>query len=422
MAYKLTEPNIKSKILNTANHPPSNTYDVRDNQLTGLVLIVRPSGSMTFSLRYRNSAGKAKKYTIGKYGKVTSPKAREIAKELLGKIAAGTDIQAEKKKEQAQTLRLKNSTIQYFLRHKYEDWVLTERKSGQAIINRLKSNFGDWYNQPMSDISPWQVTSWRSKKLKSGRKPTTVNRDISTLKAMLSKAVEWGDLLVNPLQTLKPIKTDKTGVIRFLSESEEKALRTALDDRQDLQRKARANYNDWLRARRKPELRSLQMLPFTDYLKPMVLLGINTGIRRGEQFNLQGGDVDLSQRILTIRGVGSKSSQTRHIPLNDEAFQVLARWFNQAAVGKNALVFPSPETGERFDNIKKSWKGLVESSSVENFRFHDLRHTFASKLVMRSVDLYTVKELLGHKNIETTQRYAHLAPKHKARAVELLNE
>ena len=422
MPCKLTERNIKANILKAGNHPPAALYEVRDSEYTGLVLIVRPSGSMTFCLRYRNRAGKAKKYTIGKYGKVTASKARSIAKEMLGEVAARKDIQAEKKEEQAAALRLKKSTIQYFIDHKYKDWMLTERRSGSSIIKRLKSNFGDWYNQSMSDITPWQVTSWRSKKLKSGRKSSTVNRDVSALKALLSKAVEWGDLTTNPLQSLKPLKTDNAGVIRFLSESEEKQLRSALDRRQEIRREERDRHNDWLNVRKMNSLHSLRELAFTDYLKPMVILALNTGMRRGELFNLEGRDVDLLQRTVTVRGEGSKSGHSRHLPLNDEAFNVLATWLNQEKVIEHGLLFPSPQTKRRFDNISTSWKSLIESSGVEGFRFHDLRHTFASNLVMKGVDLYTVKELLGHKSIETTQRYAHLAAEHKAMAVNLLND
>ncbi|MBT6893189.1 MAG: tyrosine-type recombinase/integrase [Gammaproteobacteria bacterium] len=85
------------------------------------------------------------------------------------------------------------------------------------------------------------------------------------------------------------------------------------------------------------------------------------------------------------------------------------------------LVFPSPVTELPLNNIKKSWSTLMKLSGLENFRFHDLRHHFASRLVMAEVDLNTVRELLGHSSLEMTLRYAHLAPEHKAAAVALLN-
>ncbi len=78
------------------------------------------------------------------------------------------------------------------------------------------------------------------------------------------------------------------------------------------------------------------------------------------------------------------------------------------------------DTGARFDNIKRSWGQLRDRAGISDFRFHDLRHTFASKLVMAGVDLYVIKELMGHSTIQMTERYAHLAPQYKANAVEKL--
>lgn len=86
---------------------------------------------------------------------------------------------------------------------------------------------------------------------------------------------------------------------------------------------------------------------------------------------------------------------------------------------RNNLVFPNKEGG-RFNHIKRSWGNLLVEAGIQNFRFHDLRHHFASKLVMAGVDLNTVRELLRHADIQMTLRYAHLVPEHKARAVERL--
>ena len=155
-----------------------------------------------------------------------------------------------------------------------------------------------------------------------------------------------------------------------------------------------------------------------DYLKPIVLLALNTGMRRGELFSLRWVDVDLGRRQLTIVGADAKSEQTRYIDLNREAYTLLVEW--QKRWGNYQLVFPNPNTGEQFDNIKSAWNGLREAAGLKNFRFHDLRHSFASKLVMKGVDLYVVKELLGHSSIEMTERYAHLAPSARKEAVARL--
>jgi integrase len=153
---------------------------------------------------------------------------------------------------------------------------------------------------------------------------------------------------------------------------------------------------------------------------PMVILALNTGMRRGELFNLAWSDIDLGSKQLTVQGGGAKTGNTRYLPLNDEAFSTLVAWRNQT-VGRG-LVFPSHITGERLNNIDKAWTGLRKLANIENFRFHDLRHTFASKLVMAGVVLNTVRELLGHTSMEMTLRYAHLDDEHMANAVAELNQ
>ena len=146
---------------------------------------------------------------------------------------------------------------------------------------------------------------------------------------------------------------------------------------------------------------------------------LNTGLRRGELLQLQWGDVDLHRRLLTVRGEGAKTGQTRHVPLNSEIVGVLKTWAPCSGEpsgfvlsGRDATV---PLTGAR-----KAWRGVLREARISSFRFHDLRHTFASKLAMAGVDLNTVRELLGHRKISMTLRYAHLAPEHKADAVERL--
>ena len=150
----------------------------------------------------------------------------------------------------------------------------------------------------------------------------------------------------------------------------------------------------------------------------MVLVSLNTGMRRGEVFELTWKEADLDRREITVDGAKAKSGQTRHIPLNDQAWSTLSDWRMQA--GESALIFPSRDGGQ-FNNVRKSWEAVLVAAEVEDFRWHDMRHTFASKLVMAGVDLNTVRELLGHSDIKMTLRYAHLAPEHKAAAVAKLN-
>jgi len=151
----------------------------------------------------------------------------------------------------------------------------------------------------------------------------------------------------------------------------------------------------------------------------MVILSLDTGMRFGELCALRWADVQMDLAFLTVRGVTAKNGTTRHIPLNAEALEVLRTW-HPAEIDDSTFVF-SGRTDDPIVDIKTAWLPLVrEQANIANFRFHDLRHTFASKLVMAGVDLNTVRELLGHADIKMTLRYAHLAPEHKAAAVAKL--
>lgn len=394
-------------------------YRVWDTEIQGYFVFVFPTGTKSYRLRY-SVDGRRLEYVLGKHGKLTPDTARDIARQKAPEAARGVDLQQVKKKAKEKAAASKYQTLTGFIDNKYKPWVLAERKYGQGNLDILKRYFSHLYSRPLDKITPWDVQKWRTDKLKSGLKPATLNRATSTLKALLSKAVEWGVINANPLASLKPLKLDNKGKIRYLSEAEEKRLRAALEAREAEHRVERKRYNQWREVRGYEPYPSFDDVTYTDFLKPLVILDINTGMRRGELFSLTWENVDLKRRTLTIEGEEAKSGKTRHIPLNDEAFAVLVAWRNQT--DSKGLVFPSPKTGERLDNIKRSWGTLVKDAKLENFRFHDLRHSFASKLVMAGVDLNTVRELLGHGSIEMTLRYAHLAPEHKAAAVALLNQ
>lgn len=210
---------------------------------------------------------------------------------------------------------------------------------------------------------------------------------------------------------------DENSVVRHLSREEEQRLRKALIERDEARHAARESGNAWRRERGYepwPQYGS-----YTDYLTPLVLGALNTGLRRGELLQLRWRDVDLTRKILTVRGEGAKTGQTRHVPLNTEATDVLAKW-KPAVAEPEWFVFSGGAATTPLTEARKAWTRVITEAKVRSFRFHDLRHTFASKLVMAGVDLNTVRELLGHRKMSMTLRYAHLAPQHKADAVEKL--
>lgn len=397
--------------------PKDKPYEVFDTELTGFLLRVQPTGVMTYYMAYKTTGGRGKRLRIGRTDALTVAQARDLATKYAAQVTQGIDIQATRDQERQQAQQVRLRTLGGFLEHKYGPWVLAERKSGAATLARLRHNFADLCDEALYDITPWCLEKWRSEQLKSGKAKSTTNRDITALKAVLSKAVDWGVLDKHPLAKLKPLRLDTKSRIRYLTAEEESRLRESLRQRDLRIKAARERGNAWRRSRGYAEMPILEPLVYGDHLTPMVLLSLNTGLRRGELFSLQWDAVNRHRKMLTINGDTAKTGQTRYVPLNQEALSVLTTWQQQSQ--PEGFVFPGRE-GKRFDNVRKAWEGLLREAGIANFRWHDLRHTFASKLVMAGVPLNTVRELLGHTTPVMTLRYAHLAPDHTAEAVERL--
>jgi integrase len=286
-------------------------------------------------------------------------------------------------------------------------------------MERLEACFRkDFGKKALPDITAWIVEKWRTTRLKNGIKPATVNRDLTALKAALAQAVDWGHLSEYPLKKVKPSEVNDSGKVRFLYPDEEKRLRDALDLREVRLRKDRDSANLWRKGRGYELLPNLRTVSFADHLKPLVLISLNTGLRRAELFRLTWENVDLQAALLTIPGTLAKSGKPRHVPLNAEALAVVNGWQKQTS-GKSGLCFPGKK-GKPMHDANTAWENLMAAAKIESFRWHDMRHDFASKLVMAGVDLNTVRELLGHADLKMTLRYAHLAPEHKAAAVAML--
>jgi integrase len=385
---------------------PARDVDIRDTKLRGFVLRCRASGSHS----YRVNLGRGRWLTLGSAEELKPVEAREEAR---NKQSLGEDPLAAKRAAKA------SLTLRQFVDRHYEPWALEHLKRGKETVQRVRTAFSSLMDLPLENIESWAVEKWRTERLRQTPrpKPATVNDYVTLLRVVLSKAVAWKKetgLQAHPMGKVKMLQADKTGRIRYLSPGEETRLRNALAVRDEQRRIRRARANEWRRERGYPEW----PVDNPDHLAPIVRLALNTGLRKGEIFNLKWSDVDLSGAQITVRGEGAKSGQTRYLPLNTEAVGVLTTWRQGRA--NDDYVFTGREQGEPLDDIKKAWTPLLKAARIQGFRFHDLRHTFASKLVMAGVDLNTVRELLGHSDIKMTLRYSHLAPEHKAAAVAKL--
>tara|TARA_R110000868_G_C10888386_1_gene763416 strand:- start:352 stop:1566 length:1215 start_codon:yes stop_codon:yes gene_type:complete len=383
-------------------------YDVRDVNLKGFMIRVTAKGEMHYVCQYK----RGKRVNIGPVNVLSSAQARIKAIEILGD--ASKNIFPTKKER----LGTDEITLKEFIINHYEPWFNLNRKSAEKTMSQMNNFMSSIGHKKLKDITPFQVETWRTDRIKNGIAKATVNRNVAVLKSALSKALEWDIIKEHPIKNFKLLKIDSNPIIRYLSINEEKALRQALETREQNVINKRKSGNQWREERNYNLYNNLDNLYFIDHLKPMVLISINTGLRRGELFNLTWDMIDFDKRILTVYGNIAKSGKSRHVPLNNEAYEALFKWYQQAN-STNNLVFPG-KNGNVFSNIKKSWLNLLKLAGIEKFRWHDMRHHFASKLVMAGVDLNTVRELLGHSEISMTLRYAHLAPEHKAEAVAKL--
>lgn len=395
--------------------PEAKDYEVSDAELRGFTVRVTPSGVKTFYVRYTLPNGRQGRVKLGQAAAVSAEVARDLAKMKLGELYRGDDPAESKRAARAMTLH-------EYLKDIYEPWILKHRReySAKESLRRMRTSFADFINKPLGELHAFGFEKWRTERLKEC-KAATVNRDMAELRAALNKAVDWGRLTESPLRRVKQSKEDRSKRVRYLTDDERKALFDALDKREEEIRKARDSHNTWLRKRGFPERRDLRAVAYADHLKPMITILLHTGLRRGELLNLQWADVDLLDRNpqVTVRGEGAKSGQTRHVPLNKTAVDAFRKW--RAQTEGDGLIFVAPNGG-RFKDISNLWEKLRTDAGLNDFRLHDLRHDFASRLAMAGVDLAVIRELLGHSDFMLTLRYAHLQPAKRAEAVEMIAE
>lgn len=394
-------------------------HEYADADMRGFVVKVAPAGTVAYTIRYRKPDGKQARRVIGYWPNMNPGEARELAKKALRDVDKKGDTTAEileRRRRKAEVTKIIGApTLADFITDRYADWLAANTRSADATVTRLRKAFAEFKDKPLTEFSAWIIEKWRSDRRKAGLAPSTINRDLSSLRGLFSRALEWELIAEHPLSKVKALQ-EPDGKVRWLSDDEETRLRAALDAREERERTGRASANAWRAARKYELLPDLRNAAYVDHLKPAVLVSLNTGIRQGELLKLDWGSVDLERAILTVVDHTAKSGKTRHIPLNDEALSALTQWREQSTDG---IVFAGKDGRPRVE-IKTAWGKLLKDASIADFRWHDMRHHFASRLVMAGVDLNTVRELMGHSDMTMTLRYAHLAPEHKAAAVAKL--
>lgn len=304
---------------------------------------------------------------------------KRMAQDRLGKVKAELrEGRFFDKKRQPPRIRFDEFAKLYLENH----CNITRRhyERTRICINRLLEHFAEKY---LNEITPWLVEKYRMERLKRV-KPGTMYQEIACLKSMFNRAKEWGKLLENPIRSVKNPRV-KNERLRYLTKDEIDRLLNAC--------------------------RSLD--PRAEHLYPIVLMALHTGMRRGEILNLKWSGVDLENKQIVL--TDTKNKETRVIPLTN----TLAETLREIRREGDTYVFQNAD-GKPFRDVKRSFHTALKRAGISDFRFHDLRHTAASHMVMAGVDIFTVQEILGHKSIEMTRRYSHLSPRHKRVAVEAL--
>ena len=296
--------------------------------------------------------------------------------ELKEQIRTGEPI------KQKQEPIINNSTFSE-LAARYLEFIDGRLKSAYDMGLFVKTLVERYKDKSLSDFTMQDLELFQTDWVKKFSIAYT-NRLTATLKRMFTKAADWEMINEDVLKRVRKVK---------LLKGENKRLRYLSDD--EIERLINACGKE---------------------IKPIVITALNTGMRKSEILHLTWDRVDLKNRIILLDK--TKNGERREIPINQTLFYTLSGITRHI---KCDYVFYNPETLKPYYDIKKSFAAALKKSHIIDFHFHDLRHTFASRLVMGGVDLTTVKELLGHKSITMTLRYSHLASAHIQNAVKALD-
>lgn len=392
--------------------PPEKPYWITDAGCSKLRLYVGTAKKVWY-VGYRDSKGTYVNHKLGTADALTVAQARDMTLDFTVRLMRG---EIPQKKTCSKSITLDN-----FLKDYYAPWVSVERKSGDKTLCLLRSCFKHFLNKSIKELTVKDMEKWRHEKISSGLKAASCNRELTALKAALNWGVKREYLESNPLARLEKLPEHDSDVkVRYLTDEERMRLMSALDEREKKMRSGRQSHNRWLAERGQALIPELDG-KFADHLKPMILISLYTGMRQGNLFALRWGDIDFDTKTLRLRAAASKTGKNHDLPMNSKVIAALQAWRRQSKkVAADSLVFPSPVSGKMLNNVKKAWLAVLRDAGIENFRWHDMRHDFASQLVMKGIDLNTVRELMGHSDLKMTLRYAHLAPDNKLRAVEIL--
>lgn len=344
--------------------PPKGNRITYDSEVRGFGVRVTAGGSRAFVVNYRIN-GRERRYTIGQWPDWSVGAARDEAKRIKRDVDLGIDVLGDRNAARdAPTMA--DLCDDYLERHAGKK--RTGREDRRKIDNRIKPRLG---RRMVADVTTRDVEDLHHSMKAT---PCEANRVIALVSTMFSMAVKWGWRTDNPCRGIEKFHEAKRE--RYLSPVEIARLVAALDDSPH---KTAAN---------------------------VVRLLLLTGARRGEVLKATWDQFNLDTGVWIKPSAHTKTKKEHRVPLSPPAVELLARLHK----GKqDEFVFPGKKPGAPLTEVKRPWADFCKAAELEDVHLHDLRHTYASMLVSSGLSLPIIGALLGHTQVQTTQRYAHLA-------------
>ncbi len=401
---------LTQKLLDDVCCPSDKPHlELFDTLIKGFYVDVLRNGRMNFRVRYRVD-GKARIKTLGDARIMTLAEARDAARQVLrdirslaepkpniatsqqGMVTVTGEPQMPAMPETPQlpetppinTLTVAEFFIEHYLPYakSYKRSWVTDRS---MINNHIVPNLG---HLALGAVMPKDIAVAVSAMREADYAPGTCNRFLVLLRYGFRLASRWqlAGVSMNPAQDLMNLRDDNR-IERYLTPAQSEIL-----------------------------MREIRQSP-NQRLEAIVRFLVLTGARKREVLDAKWVDIDVEQRLWRIPK--TKSGKIRHVPLSAEAMRVIGE-LRQSDAGRHEHIFCNPATGKPFVSIYYSWDACRKRAALPEFRIHDLRHSFASFLVNAGRSLYEVQQLLGHADIRTTSRYAHLSQDRLREAVEMV--
>jgi len=306
--------------------------------------------------------------------------AQRILDKVKGEIAEGKWFE----KLPGEDRTFKEMMDKYMAEHSIPKKASSERD--KASILHLSPFFDEI---PLVDITSTMINEYKKRRREEGASPATINRELALMKHAFNLAYKiWGWVSDNPVMKV-PLEKEPPSRDRWLTYEEEEKL--------------------------------IAVSP--EWLQEIITIAVETGCRREEILSLQWKDVDLINKVITI--FGKKTGARRTIPLTTKAYEVLLKkkkTRDKIRLISGDFVFTHPP-GKKVNIYTLRWafEEATKKANIDNLRFHDLRHTFATRLAQNGVDPYTIQKLMGHTSFTTTQRYAHHFVDSLRRGIEYLD-